>query len=143
MTDNELLARAQEAQQHAYVPYSRYRVGAALLTASGKVYGGCNIENASYGLTICAERTALFKAISEGERDFTALAVMVDGEALASPCGACRQVMAELGRSMRCILGNGHGDYKVTTVADLLPDGFGAENIDHAIAHRPKAEEDA
>lgn len=129
MTDHQLLARAKDAQQHAYVPYSHYRVGAALLTATGKVYSGCNIENASYGLTICAERTALFKAISEGERDFDAIAVVVDGQTLAAPCGACRQVLAEFAPSMRCILGNSQGEHKVTTVADLLPDGFGASNM--------------
>lgn len=129
MTDQELLTRAKEAQKHAYVPYSHYRVGAALLAADGKVYIGCNIENASYGLTICAERTALFKAISEGERDFAAMAVIVDGDTMATPCGACRQVLAEFAPTMRCILGNGAGEHKVTTVAALLPDGFGAVNM--------------
>ncbi|MGE5653909.1 MAG: cytidine deaminase [Bacillota bacterium] len=132
MTDHDLVERAMEAQQLAYVPYSHYRVGAALLTCSGKVYTGCNIENASYGLTICAERTALFKAVSEGERDFASIAVVVDGEAFASPCGACRQVLAEFAPNMRCILANGRGEHKVTTVADLLPDGFGASNMPSA-----------
>ncbi len=143
MIDRELLVRAQEAQEHAYVPYSHYRVGAALRTTNGKIYTGCNIENASYGLTVCAERTALFKAVSEGERDFDAIAVVVDGKTLASPCGACRQVLAEFAPHMRCILGNGLGEHKVTTVAELLPDGFGETNMKQARDTSPKANEEA
>src|SRR5690554_6317634 len=91
----ELVAQARQAQEHAYVPYSNFRVGAALLTSSGKVFLGCNIENVAYSPTICAERTAIFKAISEGERSFVALAVVADTDEPISPCGVCRQVLVE------------------------------------------------
>ena len=94
MTDEELIEVAKEYRENAYVPYSKFKVGAAVLTKSGKVYGGCNIENASYPVTNCAERTAIFKAVSEGEKELVAIAVVADTEDPCSPCGACRQVMA-------------------------------------------------
>ncbi|MBO2531434.1 cytidine deaminase [Planifilum fulgidum] len=127
-----LLAEARRAREHAYVPYSRFPVGAALLTDDGAVFRGCNVENASYGLTNCAERTALFKAVSEGKRRFAALAVIADTPGPVAPCGACRQVMAELcPPDMKVYLANLKGDWKETTVKELLPDSFGREELQH------------
>ena len=119
-----LIARARDAASHAYAPYSRFRVGAALEDAHGVIYVGCNVENASYGLTICAERNAIFSAIAAGaERPFTALAVgCIDADAGGcSPCGACRQVMAEHLRADAAIVVDGMGRF---TPSDLLPHGF-------------------
>lgn len=124
MNDQELLALAKDARDRAYVPYSRFGVGAALVAADGRIYTGCNIENASFGLTNCAERTALFKAVSEGQREFTTIAVVADSPGPVSPCGACRQVMAEFGPRARVILSNLKGDIWTGTVADLLPGAF-------------------
>ena len=123
MTDNELIEIARQYRENAYTPYSHFKVGAAVLTASGKVYGGCNIENSSYGLTNCAERTAIFKAVSEGEREFAALAVIADTDGPCSPCGACRQVIADF-RIPRIIMGNLKGDVKTMTLGELLPFAF-------------------
>jgi len=120
--DKELIALATEARKQAYAPYSHYEVGAALWTASGQVYTGCNVENASYGLTICAERTAAVKAVSSGERDFVAIAVVTaDG---GTPCGACRQVLAEFGPHMRVLVADAAGNYKTYRLDELLPDAF-------------------
>lgn len=124
MNDEDLIKAAHEARERAYVPYSRFPVGAALLTEEGKLYTGCNIENASFGMTNCAERTAFFKAISEGHMKFSVIAVVADTDGPCSPCGACRQVMSEFARDMRVILTNLHGDVKVTSVRDLLPGAF-------------------
>jgi cytidine deaminase len=122
--EEELAARAGQARRWAYAPYSNYLVGAALLTASGKVYDGVNVENASYGMTICAERTAVVKAVSEGEREITAIAVSSEGG--GSPCGACRQVLAEFGLDAALVLVNASGEItQRTTVRALLPDAFG------------------
>lgn len=123
MTDNELIEIARQYRENAYTPYSHFKVGAAVLTASGKVYGGCNIENSSYGLTNCAERTAIFKAVSEGEREFAALAVIADTDGPCSPCGACRQVIADF-RIPRIIMANLKGDVKTVTLGELLPFAF-------------------
>ena len=123
MTDNELIQIARQYRENAYTPYSRFKVGAAVLTASGKFYGGCNIENSSYGLTNCAERTAIFKAVSEGEREFAALAVIADTDGPCSPCGACRQVIADF-RIPRIIMANLKGDVKTMTLGELLPFAF-------------------
>jgi len=125
--DEELIALAAEARRRAYVPYSDYAVGAALLTASGKVYTGCNVENASYGLTVCAERTAAFKAVCDGEREFIAIAVVTQNA--GSPCGACRQVLAEFGPEMRVLVADDSGDYRVYSLAELLPDFFGPSQL--------------
>jgi cytidine deaminase len=125
--DQELIALADKARAMAYAPYSNYRVGAALLTGSGKVYTGVNVENASYGLAICAERTAAVKAVSAGERQFVAIAVVTDNG--GSPCGACRQVLAEFGPQMRIILADSAGKSREYSMSELLPDSFGPANL--------------
>ena len=118
-----LIELANEARQHAYAPYSNYKVGAALRTKSGRVFTGVNVENAAYPTSICAERTAVFKAVSEGEREFEIIAVVTDNG--GSPCGSCRQVLAEFGLATQVILADGQGKIvKETTVSELLPDAF-------------------
>ncbi|MFZ5826059.1 MAG: cytidine deaminase [Bacillota bacterium] len=124
MTDERLIEAARSARERAYVPYSRFPVGAALLTEDGTLYSGCNIENASYGLTNCAERTAIFKAVSDGHQRFTTIAVIADTADACSPCGACRQVMSEFGPDAKVILTNLQGTTLVTTVRELLPGAF-------------------
>lgn len=124
MDDQVLIQAARQARERAYVPYSHFPVGAALLTASGRIYTGCNIENASFGLCNCAERTAIFKAVSEGETEFLTIAVIADTEGPVSPCGACRQVMNEFAPDARVILANLKGDTLVTTAQALLPGAF-------------------
>lgn len=122
-----LLTMARQAREQAYAPYSRFLVGAAVITRDGRRFSGCNVENASYGLCNCAERTALFSAVAAGCKpgDFEALAVIGDTEGPISPCGACRQVMSELCREdMPVWLGNLHGDVQETTVCALLPGSF-------------------
>jgi len=121
---NKLLERAQQVREHAYAPYSNYLVGAAVLSGSGKIYTGCNVENASYGLTVCAERNAIFKAVSEGEREFSAIAVVTANG--GSPCGACRQVMFEFMTPEASVaLGDaGLENISQFTVGELLPEGF-------------------
>jgi len=126
---NDLIEMAMAARQRAYVPYSHFAVGAAVRTASGKVYAGCNIENASYGATCCAERTAIFKAVSEGEIDLVELAVVAEGKRPCSPCGICRQVMAEFNPHMKVWLSNLAGDVIETTAAELLPASFNASDL--------------
>ena len=123
MMDKELLEAALVARERAYAPYSKFLVGAAVRAESGKIYTGCNVENASYGLTVCAERNALFNAVGVGERKFTALCVVGDTQEPISPCGACRQVMAEF--KVPCIiLANLKGDVKEYTLEELLPLSF-------------------
>jgi cytidine deaminase len=127
MSPEELVAAALAARQRAYAPYSHYLVGAALLAADGSVIPGCNVENAAYPATICAERVALTSAIAQGKREFVAIAVAtVNG---GSPCGTCRQVMMELGSDMLVYITDDQGHYRTTTVRDLLPDGFGPEHL--------------
>jgi len=119
----ELIRLAREAHQRAYAPYSQFEVGAALLGVSGQVYTGCNVENISYGLTMCAERVALFKAVSEGEREFQAIAVVTENG--VSPCGACRQALSEFGLDMEIIISQSDGDWhEVYSLRDLLPRSF-------------------
>jgi len=118
----ELITLAREVRKNAYAPYSGFPVGAALRTASGHVYTGCNVENASYGLSICAERVAVGKAVSEGDRDFEALAVV--SETMASPCGACRQVLAEFGLDTTVVMADLKHSREIHTVRDLLPAAF-------------------
>lgn len=130
-----LVIAALEARDMAYAPYSHYHVGAALLTDTGKVYQGGNIENASYGATNCAERTAIFKAVSDGERRFQAIAIaggLQESEPVdyAFPCGICRQVMKEFaGDDFQIIVAKSADDYKRYTLAELLPEGFGGDSI--------------
>lgn len=120
-----LIEEAQKARKHAYVPYSHFPVGAALLLEDGNIVTGCNIENASFGLTNCAERTAIFKALSEGKNQFRGLAVIADTEEPVSPCGACRQVLVEhCEPTMKVWLSNLQGDINETTVEELLPRAF-------------------
>ena len=119
-----LIAAAWKAREQAYAPYSGFAVGAAVQTASGQIYGGCNIENVSYGLGNCAERTAMFQAIAHGERQLVRIAVCADTPEPVAPCGACRQVMQELGPQMEVILVNQAGAQIVTTVEELLPYSF-------------------
>jgi cytidine deaminase len=127
-TRNNLIQSALEARQWAYAPYSHYKVGAALLTASGRVYDGVNVENAAYPNGICAERVAVFKAVSEGEREFSAIAVVTSNG--GSPCGACRQVLSEFGLDTLVYLANEEGEIRQeTTVAELLPGAFGGKDL--------------
>ena len=128
MSDDDLIELAIDYRRHSYSPYSHFPVGAAVLMESGRVFGGCNIENASYPLSNCAERTAIFKALSEGERGFKALAVVADTERPCSPCGACRQVMAEF-RIPRIIMANLKGDVEVVSWEDLLPYAFSGDAL--------------
>jgi cytidine deaminase len=127
---DQLIEQAKKAREYAYVPYSKFKVGAALLTKEGKVYRGCNIENAAYSMCNCAERTALFKAYSEGDKEYTALAVIADSPRPVPPCGACRQVISELcPPEMKVILTNLKGDITELTVKELLPGAFSAEDL--------------
>ena len=125
----KLLKIAEEARLKAYVPYSKFKVGAALLTKEGKIYTGCNIENASFGLTICAERVAIFKAVSGGSTQFEALAVICDSSKPCFPCGACRQIISEFGNETSIIISNLKGKIKISNINELLPDAFGKEDL--------------
>ena len=127
MTPEDLIQHALAARTYAYVPYSNYSVGAAVLAADGEVIMGCNVENAAYPSTICAERVALTAAVAQGKRDFVAIAVATRNG--GSPCGACRQVMFELGPEMVVYIADERGAYRTTTVRDLLPDGFDNERL--------------
>lgn len=130
MKQEELIQYAIEAMKKAYVPYSKFQVGAALLTKEGEVVQGCNIENASYGLTNCAERTALYKAISEGKTSFDKLVVVASMDRPCSPCGACRQVIAEFcNPKMEVIMTNLKGDILIQTVEELLPGFFNSNDM--------------
>lgn len=123
-----LAESALDARHWAYAPYSEYAVGAALLTSSGKVYDGVNIENAAYPTSICAERVAVFKAVSEGEKKFHAIAIATSNG--GTPCGACRQVLSEFGSDTKVLIVNGEGNIiQETSVADLLPGAFGPEDL--------------
>lgn len=119
-----LIKEARKAQQKAYAPYSNFQVGAALLTANGQIYPGANIENVSYGLTVCAERNAIFKAVYDGEREFSAIAVCSSGSGYVYPCGACLQVLAEFSPQIRVIVSNENDDYREYELKDLLPQIF-------------------
>jgi len=119
---NDLIKMAIEARSHAYSPYSNIKVGAALLTKSDRIFTGCNIENSSFGLTICAERVAIFKALSEGETEFTTMVIAADD--FLTPCGACRQVMWEFSRELKIILVNKRGETRETSIKELLPQAF-------------------
>jgi cytidine deaminase len=127
MTHDDLVAAAADARERAYAPYSKFKVGAALLGKSGRVYAGCNVENAAYGASVCAERTAIFKAVSEGERQFEAIAVVTQNG--VAPCGPCRQVMMEFAPDMTVIVADTQGNAYRTTVRDLLPHGFTPDQL--------------
>ena len=127
-TAAELLASARAARERAYAPYSSFPVGAALLTKSGEVIAGANVENASYPLSICAERAALFAAVAQGHRSFEAIAIVGPEDVPIAPCGACRQALREFGDGIR-IIREGRSD---TTLRELLPDAFGPENLERA-----------
>ena len=126
----ELAHLAVNAKKRSYAPYSRFRVGAALLTSEGEVFTGCNIEISTYALTICAERTAIFKAISEGRTKFKAIAVVSDDPGYTPPCGACRQVLMDLAGNIDFIMVNGRGAIKVLKMNSLLPHAFGQKNLE-------------
>ncbi len=137
MTDIKLLEEAKKARLMAYAPYSKFKVGAALLTKSGKVYYGCNIENAAYTPTNCAERTAFFKAVSEGETEFEKIAVVGamegrEADNICSPCGVCRQVMMEFcnPKTFKIILANGKRNILVSSLDEILPYGFGPKDLE-------------
>jgi len=124
----QLILAAQSSRENAYVPYSNFKVGAAVLTSGEKIYTGCNVENASYGLCNCAERTAIFKAVSEGELDLVAIAIIADTAQPVAPCGACRQVMAEFGIN-KIIMCNLRGQQYIATLEELLPYSFGKKHL--------------
>lgn len=128
--EETLIKEATLAREKAYVPYSKFQVGAALLTTDGKIYHGCNIENAAYSMCNCAERTALFSAYAQGDHHFAMLAVIADTKGPVSPCGACRQVISELcPKDMKVILTNLNGDRTEVTVEELLPGAFSPEDL--------------
>lgn len=126
---DELIARAREVSKHAHCPYSGFTVGAAVLAKSGKVYSGCNVENASYGLTICAERNALFQMIAEGDREIEAIVVYTPTTTVTAPCGACRQVISEFGPEARIVSVCDSDDRIDTFSHELLPGAFGPANL--------------
>ncbi len=126
---DSLVAAAKDARLNAHAPFSNFRVGAALRASSGRIFGGCNVENATYGLTVCAERVAIFKAISEGERGFTAIAVVTDTDSLTPPCGACRQLIWEFCGDVPVILANLHGKTEIAGMRELFPKPFDASNL--------------
>lgn len=131
MDYKSLIREAVEAKGMAYAPYSHFRVGAALVTKSGKIYRGCNIENVAFTPTNCAERTAFFKAVSEGEKEFAAIAVTGDADDYLYPCGVCRQVMVEFCdlQEFKVIVANTEEDYKVFSLGELMPGAFNAEEL--------------
>lgn len=130
MKEQELINQAIAASKKAYAPYSNFCVGAALLLESGEIIQGCNIENASFGLTNCAERTALFTAIAAGHKKFSKLAIYVDRKQFTAPCGACRQVIHELAPDIEILLVNNQGEIKRTSDSELLPLSFGSADLD-------------
>lgn len=127
MSRKELIKVATNSQEQAYARYSGFKVGAAVLSSNGTIYGGCNVENASYGLTVCAERTALFSAVAHGERSFNELVVVTEHG--VTPCGACRQVIWELCGDIPVIIVDGNGNLKETSSSALLPEAFGPDDL--------------
>ena len=130
-----LIEAASEARLQSVAPFSKFLVGAAVRTAAGKVYVGCNIESASYGLTVCAERVAIWKALSEGERDFTELAVVTDTETLTPPCGTCRQIIWEFCKHATIVLANLRGETEIVSIKELLPRAFDARFLSGGPVH--------
>ena len=129
MTQRELVQKALDMRRYSYAPYSGFRVGAALECADGTVFGGCNVENAAYGSSLCAERTALVKAVSEGRRRFVRLAVAGDSADYCWPCGACRQMLREFGTDLEVLAANREGAYVAISLEELLPHSFGPETL--------------
>ena len=129
MENSKLVAKAIDMMKYAHAPYSHFKVGAALLCEDGTVYGGCNVEGSSYGNTICAERTALVKAVSEGKRDFVKLAVCASTDDICTPCGICRQMLADFSLNMIILCANQNGDYVEKKLSDLLPMAFTGESL--------------
>ncbi|KGG80159.1 cytidine deaminase [Caloranaerobacter azorensis] len=129
MDKRQLIKKALEAKEKSYAPYSNFHVGAALLTKNGKIYTGCNIESASYTPTNCAERTAIFKAVSEGDREFVAIAIVGDSKTYTYPCGVCRQVIREFGKDIKIIVAKSEDDYKEYDLEELFPHSFGPEDL--------------
>jgi cytidine deaminase len=130
MSDQEILiTAAKQARENAHAPYSNFRVGAAVRASSGRIFGGCNVENATYGLTVCAERVALFKALSEGERNFDAIAVVADAVRLTPPCGACRQLIWEFCGDVPVILANLQGQTETLPLRELFPKPFDSTSL--------------
>jgi len=136
----ELLKSATSARLRSIAPFSNFLVGAAVRTREGKVYIGCNVESASYGLTVCAERVAIWKALSEGEHDFTELAIVADTDTLTPPCGTCRQIIWEFAKNATIILGNLKGETEVVSIRELLPRAFDARFLSAARAAREAKE---
>ena len=130
MTNQELIKKALEARQNSYSPYSHYKVGAALLTEDGKVYLGTNVENCGYSPSNCAERSAFFSAVSNGERKFTKIALVGSSEGIAYPCGICRQVIVELAPNIEMICAKDENNFEVLTIQDLLPHAFTPDDVD-------------
>ncbi|MEA4932769.1 MAG: cytidine deaminase [Lawsonibacter sp.] len=131
MTDQELVDQAFAMRKYSYVPYSKFAVGAALLCADGTVFTGCNVENAAYGSTICAERTALLKAVSEGHRtDWTAIAIAGGGEDYCWPCGACRQMLYEFAPNLQVLAARRDGEFETALLSALLPRAFGPHSLE-------------
>ena len=128
----ELLETAKAARLRSIAPFSDFMVGAAVKTDEGKVYIGCNVESASYGLTVCAERVAIWKALSEGERHFTELAIVADTDTLTPPCGTCRQIIWEFAKNATIVLGNLHGETQIVSIKELLPRAFDARFLSAA-----------
>lgn len=129
MNEKELLKKADEAKKSAYAPYSKFRVGAALLSKSGRVYTGANIENASYSVTCCAERVALYSAVMNGERDFEAIAITSDSDMITTPCGVCRQALYEFSPEMDVISSDSGLEYETKKLNALLADGFSGREL--------------
>lgn len=125
----KLIKEAEKARKRAYTPYSKFKVGAAILTSDGKIFTGCNIENASFGLTVCAERVAILKAISEGSTEFESIAIIGNTDQPCSPCGACRQVVSEFGENIKLIMSNLKGDIKIKKIGELLPEAFSKNDL--------------
>jgi cytidine deaminase len=124
MTEKELIEKAKRARFKAYAPYSNFKVGAALLTKGGKVYTGANVENSAFGLTVCAERVAVFSAVTRGDKDFVKIVVVTDKNPPVTPCGACRQVLSEFAKDLKIVCANLKGKVERYTLKELLPEAF-------------------
>lgn len=129
VTDDDLVQTARDAMDNAYAPYSKFRVGAALVTRGGHIFTGVNVENASYGLTICAERVAVFKSVSEGRQDIVRIAIVSSSGEHTYPCGACRQVLNEFGKEIRVVVADAAGNVVNVPLSELLPHSFGRESL--------------